>query len=126
MESIIFKSSEELKSLAKKTLETERFKVAYQDKLTGRKCFFFVKDEGIYLMNSYKSDPKNDDWYVCYGEGFDPNENPDYWEDSRRAVGGDDFAENLYLPSGQLKALADGWDLELRIDKTTIETRCFR
>ena len=53
MHKLNFKSNKTLRSLAKETLNADKFKIAYTKKTTTQKGFFLVKDEGIYLMNSY-------------------------------------------------------------------------
>ena len=53
MHKLNFKSNKTLRSLAKETLNADKFKIAYTKKTTSQKGFFLVKDEGIYLMNSY-------------------------------------------------------------------------
>jgi DUF3085 family protein len=63
----------------------------------------FVKDEGIYLMsNGSPRDiigPARDSdlgrSFVVYAKGFNPTADPDVWERSREAVGGDDFVESF-------------------------------
>ena len=53
MHKLKFKSNKTLRSLAKETLNADTFKIAYMKETTDQKGFFLVKDEGIYLMNSY-------------------------------------------------------------------------
>ena len=50
---LIFKSNKSLRKLARDTLKASNFKIAYREKYTSKKCFYLVKDDGIYLMNCY-------------------------------------------------------------------------
>ena len=51
-----FNSNKSLVKLAQDTIAASKFKIAYRDKSTTDKCFYLVKDDGIYLMNCYESD----------------------------------------------------------------------
>jgi len=53
MHKLNFKSNKTLRSLAKETLKADKFKIAYGKETTNQKGFWLVKDEGIYLMQSY-------------------------------------------------------------------------
>lgn len=62
-----------------------------------------VHDDGVYLMSN--GEPRDLDErhsgpsekaFVAQAAGCDPKTDPDWWETSRRLVGGDDFGE--YLP----------------------------
>lgn len=61
------------------------------------KGFQLVKDDGIYLMHNGKNKkiPKGTSQPIVYAEGFNPKTNEYCWEDSRSAVGGDDFVEHI-------------------------------
>ena len=48
-----FRSNKSLVKLARDTIKASNFKIAYRDKYTTDKCFYLVKDDGIYLMNCY-------------------------------------------------------------------------
>ena len=52
-----FRSNKSLVKLARDTIKASNFKIAYRDKYTTEKCFYLVKDDGIYLMNCYKDNP---------------------------------------------------------------------
>lgn len=61
--------------------------------------FYLVKDSGAYLMAATEVPLKqeNGDNYVTYADGCNPKVDEDYYEESRRIFGGDDFAEPLPL-----------------------------
>ena len=62
--------------------------------------FAFVKDHGVYLMSMAKDakrDPKSGMHSVIYAEGFNPSVDEDFYEQSRYALGGDDFAIDIPL-----------------------------
>lgn len=80
---------------------------------------WLVKDAGIYLMTSAKMDSHPQDFsHVCYAEGFNP-ESPNCWEKCRAAVGGDDFVESFKFDNQLKKALEEGADIHIRINKTS-------
>ena len=63
--------------------------------------FWLVKDEGIYLISNgdppmYQNDAGTS-LVVVYAEGFDPTKRDrmEVWDDSRAAVGGDDFTQGV-------------------------------
>ena len=115
-----FRSSKTMKDLARNTLAKGKFRVPYTKKTTKQKGFFFVKDEGIYVMNSYSNeDPKDN--LVVYALDYDPHKDDDVWERSRRAVGGDDFAESIPLSEQQLTRLLLGRDIVLEVSETDIK-----
>ena len=131
MSTLNFKSNKTLKSLARKTLFSKEFKIAYRDQTTIEKSFWLVKDDGIYVMNCYV---KNDFFdaikpngkrekvnQVIYASGFNPKTNDDVWEDSRDAVGGDDFAENIPLDYSQLNRLRNGGNLTIKVTEESLE-----
>ena len=53
-----FRSSKTMKDLARNTLAKGKFRVPYTKKTTKQKGFYFVKDEGIYVMNGYANKDK--------------------------------------------------------------------
>ena len=115
-----FKSSKTLKDLASNTLAKDKFRIPYTKKTTKQKGFFFVKDEGIYVMNSYTNeDPKDN--LVVYALDYDPHKDDDVWERSWRAVGRDDFAESIPLSEQQLTRLLLGRNLVLEVSETDIK-----
>tara|TARA_R110000824_G_scaffold49489_3_gene138997 strand:- start:279 stop:656 length:378 start_codon:yes stop_codon:yes gene_type:complete len=116
---LTFRSNKTLRSLAEATIKHEKFKVPYENKTTTKKSFFFVKDDGIYLMNSYcdkKGDRKKVN-HVVYASGYNPKTNKDVWEDSRDAVGGDDFADSIEFEKDQLDRIARGGSVSIEVHK---------
>lgn len=60
---------------------------------------YFVHDQGVYLMSNGKPGlmrEGSESHQVVYAEDMSPD-NEDWWETSRAAVGGDDFAELIPL-----------------------------
>ena len=57
-----------MKELASNTLAKGKFRVPYTKKTTKQKGFYFVKDEGIYVMNGY-ADKDHESWNCTQGEG---------------------------------------------------------
>ena len=124
MTTLTFKSNKTLKSLARETLFSLEFKTAFQDKTTKERSFWLVKDDGIYVMNCYVKDGEREKVkHVVHASGFNPKTNENVWEDSRDAVGGDDFAENIPLDNSQLNRLRDGGNLTIKLTSEYIEVK---
>ena len=123
-----FNSNKSLVKLAQDTIAASKFKIAYEDKSTTEKCFYLVKDDGIYLMNCYETDNSDSKLgrdkpnSVVYASGFNPKFNEDVWEDTH-AISGDDFAENIYLTDEQLERVANGGSINISLSETQIEVR---
>ena len=123
-----FNSNKSLVKLAQDTIAASKFKIAYEDKSTTEKCFYLVKDDGIYLMNCYETDNADSKLgrdkpnSVVYASGFNPKYNEDVWEDAH-AISGDDFAENIYLTDEQLERVANGGSINISLSETQIEVR---
>ena len=123
-----FNSNKSLVKLARDTIAASKFKIAYEDKSTTEKCFYLVKDDGIYLMNCYETDNADSKLgrdkpnSVVYASGFNPKYNEDVWEDAH-AISGDDFAENIYLTDEQLERVANGGSINISLSETQIEVR---
>jgi len=122
MHKLNFKSNKTLRSLAKETLNADKFKIAYTKKTTTQKGFFLVKDEGIYLMNSYVNKDGERKNVVVYASGYNPkyDKHDDLWERTYE-VSGDDFAENIPLDNSALNRLRDGGSLTINLSDTQIE-----
>ena len=116
-----FRSNKSLVKLARDTIKASNFKIAYRDKYTAEKCFYLVKDRGIYLMNCYKDNPNKSNT-VVYASGYNPKYNDNVWEDASY-VSGDDFADNMYFTDDQLDRIANGGDINITITPTSYEVR---
>jgi hypothetical protein len=116
-----FRSNKSLVKLARDTIKASNFKIAYRNKYTTDKCFYLVKDDGIYLMNCYKDNP-NISNTVVYASGYNPKYNDNVWEDTYQ-VSRDDFADNMYFTDDQLDRIANGGDINITITPTSYEVR---
>ena len=121
MHKLNFKSNKTLRSLAKETLNADKFKIAYSKETTSQKGFWLVKDEGIYLMNSYLKKPSSTN-KVVYASGYNPkyDKHNDLW-DRTYEVSGDDFAENVPFEEEALMRIASGGDITINLSDTQIE-----
>ena len=121
MHKLNFKSNKTLRSLAKETLNADKFKIAFSKETTSQKGFWLVKDEGIYLMNSYLKKPSSTN-KVVYASGYNPkyDKHDDLWERTYK-VSGDDFAENLPFEEEALMRIASGGDITINLSDTQIE-----
>ena len=122
-----FRSNKSLVKLARDTIKASNFKIAYRDKYTTEKCFYLVKDDGIYLMNCYTTKPdqalgRDKPNTVVYASGYNPKYNDNVWEDSYQ-VSSDDFADNMYFTDDQLFRIANGGDIYITITPTSYEVR---
>ena len=122
-----FRSNKSLVKLARDTIKASNFKIAYRDKYTTKKCFYLVKDKGIYLMNCYTHNPnkklgRDEPNTVVYASGYNPKYNDNVWEDSYQ-VSRDDFADNMYFTDAQLFRIANGGDINITITPTSYEVR---
>tara|TARA_R100001480_G_scaffold106403_1_gene108620 strand:- start:150 stop:494 length:345 start_codon:yes stop_codon:yes gene_type:complete len=111
--------------LARDTKASSNFKIAYCDKHTSKKCFYLVKDDGIYLMNCYSDNPykelgRDAPNTVAYASGFNPKFNDDIWEKTYQ-VSKDDFAVNIYLSDDQLERIVNGGTITIKLSDTEIE-----
>ena len=127
MSKLKFNSNKALVKLAKETITNSNFKIAYRDKYTTEKCFYLVKDDGIYLMNCYTTKPdqalgRDKPNTVVYASGYNPKYNDNVWEDSYQ-VSHDDFADNMYFTDDQLDRIANGGDINITITPTSYEVR---
>ena len=116
-----FRSNKSLVKLARDTIKASNFKIAYRDKYTAEKCFYLVKDDGIYLMNCYKDNPNKSNT-VIYASGYNPKYNDNVWEDTYQ-VSRDDFADNMYFTDDQLDRIANGGNIDITITPTSYEVR---
>ena len=116
-----FESNASLRNLAKETLKAKKFLIPYSQETTDKPSFELVKDSGIYVMNSY--DRGGEENLVCYAANFNPEENDNYYQDCKNAVGGDDFVESIPLTIEQLVRLEKGGNLTIVLTETTLEVR---
>jgi hypothetical protein len=121
MHKLNFKSNKTLRSLAKETLKADKFKIAYGKETTNQKGFWLVKDEGIYLMQSYLKKPSSAN-KVVYASGYNPkyDKHNDLWERTYE-VSRDDFAENIPLEEEALMRIASGGNLIINLGEDIFE-----
>ena len=126
MHTLKFKNNDNLRRLAQHTLKRKKFNLPYTSETTSKKGVYLVKDDGIYLMNAFslgEGTTPNDQGLTIYAEGYDPSTNKNVWQDSRDAVGGDDFGEFVEMSSSMLASVANGSDITLMISAETIELK---
>ena len=111
----------DVKALAEATMKATEFRVPYEgDKTTKDISFWLVKDQGVYVMPSFKmpeGQTPSGEGLVFYAEGHNPDKDAveDWW------VGGDDYAETIPLNKEMLAKLASGGDLKIKITQSYIE-----
>jgi hypothetical protein len=95
-------------------------KATYQDVPTP--AIVLVHDDGVYLMSN--GEPRDlvegDRSFVAHAKGTKPGTRPDWWEQSRELVGGDDFAETLTWTKA-IQDQLDGGAKRIRIEATPEE-----
>ena len=121
MDKLTFKSNDALKKLAVETCKQDRFNIPYTGKSDNEKSFYLVKDDGIYLMPSFalKNGTATSENLTVWAKGYDPETNPDCWEDCYQ-ISADDFAERILLNAKQLLNLSRGGDLIIYLSDTEI------
>ncbi|CAG9186075.1 DUF3085 domain-containing protein [Cupriavidus pampae] len=93
--------------------------VAFCD-AAGSSTFFIAKDEGAYVGYSTGATP--DKQCIFYFKGCNPAKDADFYENTLRMFGGDDFGEHMQL-SDLRKALEDPAMKTVRIKLTTTSIR---
>ena len=83
----------------------------------------WVKDEGIYLLSNgamKEGETPKSSGLISYALGYHPEKNSDVWENSRYAVGGDDFAEAIEIDDFFMEHLrrTDGY-LYITVDENS-------
>lgn len=125
MHTLKFKSNDNLRKLAQRTLKEKKFNIPYTNETTSKKGIYLVKDDGIYLMNAFslaEGKTPSTEGFTVYAEGYDPSTNENVWEDSY-LVSGDDFGEFLEMSSTMLSSVANGSDVTLMLSAETIELK---
>lgn len=129
MSKLTFRSNNDLKSLAKETLKHKKFNLPYTKKTTSKKGMFFVKDEGIYLMNAFKADngkTPRENGFVVYASGYNPKtQDADLLWDKTYAVSRDDFGEFIHLSDDMLTRVVNGGNISVEVTETTIGVRAW-
>ena len=92
MQKCVFKVSE-IKKIVEHALAAPQHRQSWHG--DEKAAILFVHDQGVYCMSNglpglVGENGKN---FVAYAENCNPEVDADWWENSRRLVGGDDFAE---------------------------------
>ena len=119
---LVFRSSKNLRNLAKETLQRVDFLVPYSGgKTTKERSILIVKDEGIYLCSNFKTQRSpSEEGFVIYARGFNPSKNRECWDDARDAVGGDNFAERVPMTDEQLARVSRGGNVKIELSPTSM------
>ena len=84
----------------------------------------FVHDRGVYLMSNgipRDLDAAQTGSHVVYAEHCNPNEDDEWYDNSRELVGGDDFAEVIRIPRSWVDACDQFETFEIVINSNTID-----
>lgn len=84
---------------------------------------FLVKDRGIYLMSNGKPGLMREDGkghQVCYANGYDPEQDEEWYDLACSAVGGDDFAEFIDIEWVKLTEQAGRPTLRIKVNTKSI------
>jgi len=125
MAQLSFKASKTLAAIAKHTLEATKYSNPYSlyPEMESILHLDLVKDDGIYIMsgsNTNYKEGKGAGSTVVYAFGFNPKTNNECDDDSRRAVGGDDFVEPIEITKDQLQRVANGGKLVISLSEDSI------
>lgn len=78
-----------------------------------------VHDQGVYIMSAQQPLGKRT---IVYADGCNPEKDADWWETSRRLVGGDDFGEE-FATAGSIVTMLKAARQGIRIIVTETEIR---
>lgn len=84
----------------------------------------FVHDRGVYLMSNgipRDLDAVGTGSHVVYAQHCNPNEDDEWYENSRELVGGDDFAEVIRIPRSWEDACDQFETFEIVINNDTLD-----
>lgn len=84
----------------------------------------FVHDRGVYLMSNgipRDLDAAQTGSHAIYAEHCNPNEDDEWYDNSRELVGGDDFAEVIRIPRSWVDACDQFETFEIVINSDTID-----
>lgn len=91
----------DVKRCVQHALNSSQWQMPFAEDETPTPALLFVHDDGVYLMsNGIPIDQRDDSTeprsYSVHAQTTKPGyDNPDWWENSRALVGGDDFVEIL-------------------------------
>ena len=130
MQTLNFYSNQNLRNLARDTLQAKSFRYPYTDKITKKLGVWLVKDDGIYLMNGFKlgkTETPTSMNYTSYANGYNPNcyDSDELWNRTHD-FSADDFAEFIQLNQRQLIELKFGYSLQINIYEEFYETITLR
>jgi len=126
MQTLNFYTNENLRKLARDTLQAKTLRKPYTDKITKKLGVWLVKDEGIYLINAFKlgkNETPTSMNYTSYANGYNPNcyDSDELWNRTHD-FSADDFAEFIQLSELQLIDLKFGRSLQINIYEDFYET----
>lgn len=82
-----------------------------------------VHDQGVYIMSATQPVGQRT---IIYAEGCNPEKDDDWWESSRRLVGGDDFGEPFATAGAVLTFLAAAeHGLRITVTETQLITETY-
>lgn len=125
MTKLTFKNSKTLRGIVQHTLDADKYSNPYSayPEMETILHIDLVKDSGIYIMSgaseNYKSG-KGEGSSVSYAVGYNPKTNQDCYEDSRIAVGGDDFCDPIEMTKEQLERVVNGGSIVIEMTDDTI------
>ena len=91
---------------------------------TPQAALFFVHDQGIYVMsNGEPKDKENDETFVAYAKGCHAKNDPEFYEESRFLVGGDDFAETIPVNADWLNQCSQFQELHIRVNAKSMSIK---
>lgn len=119
----VFKTSE-IKRCVMHALGSTDFRMVFSPAPPGP-GLIFVHDDGVYLMsNGLPLDPLTKDpdsySYVAYAANCNPKKDPEWWDNSRELVGGDDFGEIIKVDLSWLQSCDEFEELQIEVEPSSI------
>ena len=110
---LVFNASDVRRVVEHSCAAKSQDRIAYTKEKVSCASIILVHDQGLYLMSNGKPVDylKADEAepmrmaFCAYARGCDPNQDEEFWENSRELVGGDDFVETIECAQGLLDLL---------------------
>lgn len=123
----VFKT-DDVRRCIEHTLNSKTWVLAYTESGTpNQPGLYFVHDQGVYLMSNarpkdFLDPPENTRNYAAYAAGCNPDKDPDWWNNSKDLVGGDDFGENVFVTEKHLKRCDEFEEFHVEVTEDTLES----
>jgi hypothetical protein len=123
MPTCVFKT-DDLRRPVTHTLQSTEWDMAWESG-PNRPGLLFVHDNGVYLMSNGvprdRSEDNSETCHVAYAEHCNPQTDPEFYENSRELVGGDDFVEVINVDESFLQQCAEYDEFHIVVTQEQLE-----